>query len=51
MNYLLKEKRKAYNSKTIIQSKLIFKLKLNAKTLKLAEEYRKKCKEVKIKYK
>ena len=48
MNFLLKEKRKLYNNKTISQSELIFKPKLNAKTIKSAEEYRKKCKEVSI---
>jgi hypothetical protein len=46
MNFLLKEKRKYYNNKTITQTELVFKPKLGAKTLKSAEEYRKKCKEL-----
>lgn len=48
MNFLLKEKRKFYNNKTISQTELVFKPKLTAKTLKSAEEYRRKCKEVNI---
>ena len=46
MNFLLKEKRKFYSNKTVAQNELIFKPKLNAKTLKSAEEYRRKCIEV-----
>jgi hypothetical protein len=46
MNFLLKEKRKFYNNKTISQTELVFKPKLNPKTLKSAEDYRRKCKEV-----
>lgn len=48
MNFLLKEKRKFYSNKTVAQNELVFKPKLNAKTLKSAEEYRRKCIEVKF---